>query len=85
MSMISLEERTRNSDVMVDGTLDKLIRKELITSEMATSLANDSNFVADMCKNLIDAAELLYIESDTILEGLSKKKKNNKKNNNKKS
>ena len=73
-----LKESVRKSDVMEDGTLDKLIRKELITSEMATSLANDSNYVADMCKNLIDAAELLYIDSDTILEGLAKPKKKKK-------
>jgi phosphate:Na+ symporter len=53
---------------MKDGTLDKLIRKELITSEMATSLANDSENVADISKNLIDVAELLYIQNDTLLD-----------------
>ncbi len=74
-SLEKLKEKTKQSDVLIDGTLDELIRKELITSEMATSLANDSNFVADICKNLIDATELLYIESDTILRGLPGKKK----------
>ena len=64
---------------MESGRLDKLIRNDLITSEMATSLANDSNYVADICKNLIDTAELIYIESDTILEGLGEKKKKKKK------
>ncbi len=74
-----LKEKAKKSDVMMDGTLDKLIRKGLITSEMATSLANDSNYVADICYHLISAAELLYIESDTILEGLDKPKKKKKK------
>ena len=62
-----LKLNAKESDVMVDGTLDKLIRKQLITSEMATSLANDSANVADTCKNLIDVAQLLYIQSDTLL------------------
>ena len=55
---------------MVDGTLDKLIREKLITEKMATSLASDSKNVADISKHLITAAELLYIESDLVLEGL---------------
>lgn len=66
-----MKERVRRSDILIDGTLDQLIRKELISSEMATSLANDSDNVAGICENLIKAAELLYIESDTILKGLS--------------
>ena len=69
-SLIRLREKAKKSDVLIDGTLDKLIREELITSEMATSLANDSSSVASICKNLIDAATLLYIESDSLFEGL---------------
>ena len=63
-----LKEKAEKSDVMIDGTLDKLIRKELIGSEMATSLANDSDNVAKISKNLITVAELLYIDIDTILQ-----------------
>lgn len=70
-----LREKAQKSDILVDGTLDKLIRSNLITSEMATSLANDSENVAGICKNLIEAAELLYIKSDSILEGLGNGKK----------
>jgi len=65
-----LKSKARKADVMKDGTLDKLIRKELITSEMATSLANDSENVADISRNLIDVAELLYIQNDTLLDEL---------------
>jgi phosphate:Na+ symporter len=54
--------------VLLDGTLDKLIREQKITSIMATSLANDSEHVASITRKLIETAELLYIESDTFLE-----------------
>lgn len=65
-----LRKKAKEEDVMVDGTMDNLIRKELITSEMGTSLANDSNNVTDICSHLIGAAELLYIQSDMLFEGL---------------
>jgi phosphate:Na+ symporter len=59
---------TAKKDVLTDGTLDHLIRTGAITSEMATSLANDSEAVAHISKHLIDAALLLYSQSDTLLE-----------------
>jgi phosphate:Na+ symporter len=49
-------------------TIDKLIRKDLITVEMASSLFNDYTNVNDMIKKLIEVAELLYGEKDTLLE-----------------
>ncbi|TBN01903.1 Na/Pi cotransporter family protein [Hyunsoonleella flava] len=48
--------------------IDKLIRKDLITSEMASSLFNDYTNVNDMIKKLIDVAELLYGKYDSLLE-----------------
>ena len=63
----NLKAKAVRKDVLKDGTLDKLIRKELVSSEMATSLANDSDNIANISKNLIDVAELLYIENDSIL------------------
>lgn len=62
--------KAREDDVLMSGSLDNLIRNKLITSEMATSLANDSKHVADICRHLVSAAQLLYIQSDTILEDL---------------
>lgn len=64
--------KAKKDDVLMNGSLDKLIRKGDITSEMATSLANDSNNVTDICRHLIGAAELLYIQSDTVLADLPK-------------
>ena len=62
-----LKAKANKSDVLVDGSLDQLIREKKISSAMATSLANDSAKVSNICKRLIETAELLYIQSDTIL------------------
>ncbi|XLS29855.1 Na/Pi cotransporter family protein [Flavobacteriaceae bacterium M23B6Z8] len=66
-SLENLKERVAQRDVLTDGTLDKLIRKNKITPEMATSLANDSSKVAAIATMLIDTAELLYINNDPLL------------------
>lgn len=52
-------------------SIDNLIRKNLITAEMASSLFNDYTNVNDMIKKLIDVAELLYSKKDSLFEELS--------------
>jgi phosphate:Na+ symporter len=47
-------------------TIDRLIRKDLITAEMASSLFNDYTNVNDISKKLIEVAELLYGEKDDL-------------------
>ncbi len=74
----SLKEKVRKSDILTDGSLDKLIRNDLISSEMASSLANDSDNVANISKNLVNVAELLYMHKDTLLEEEEDKKKEKK-------
>jgi len=64
------KEKIRENDVLFNGTLDRLIRDKAITSKMASSLINDSAIVASISKNLIKAAELLYIETDVLTIGL---------------
>ncbi len=49
-------------------SIDKLIRKNLITSEMATTLFNDFSNVNDIIKKLIEVAELLYGRNDTLFD-----------------
>jgi phosphate:Na+ symporter len=49
-------------------SIDKLIRKDLITAEMASSLFNDNSNVNDIIRKLIVVAELLYGKVDTLLE-----------------
>jgi phosphate:Na+ symporter len=48
--------------------INDLIRKHLITTDMASSLVNDNENVNDMIKKLIQVGELLYSERDSILE-----------------
>ncbi len=68
--LLELKSKVKQSDVLVNGRLDKLIREGVIDSKMATSLANDSDNVAGISRNLIRVAELLYIQRDTILTGI---------------
>lgn len=49
-------------------SIDKLIRKNLINAEMASSLFNDYANVNDMIKKLIEVAELLYGKKDLLFE-----------------
>ncbi len=51
----SLEEQ----DIVSNGTLDKLIREQRISSDMATSLMNDSTYAYDIQRNLIAAAQTI--------------------------
>jgi phosphate:Na+ symporter len=46
--------------------IDQLIRKNLITTDMASSLVNDNDNVRDLLNNLITVAELLYCRRDTL-------------------
>lgn len=62
-----LKKKAQLHDVLVNGTLDSLIRDKLITKNMATSLMNDSAAVGRACEILIEVAEMLYIHSDPIL------------------
>lgn len=61
-----LKLKAEKSDILFDGTLDKLIRERTITSAMASSLANDSQKVALISEKLIEAGELIYINQDTL-------------------
>jgi phosphate:Na+ symporter len=70
-----LKEKAVKSDVLINGTLDELIRDQKISSIMATSLANDSAIVAGVMKKLIETAELLYIDSDTLIQLTEPQKK----------
>jgi phosphate:Na+ symporter len=73
LRLIDLEKSladVRKHDMLLDGTLDDLVGGQKISLEMASTLANDSNYLIDICTHLIKAAELLYIESDTVMEEL---------------
>ena len=67
-----LKEEARLNKLAENKEIDNLIRKDLITVDMASSLVNDHDNVNDMIKNLIIVAELLYGKRDTILENTKK-------------
>ncbi|MCF8394529.1 MAG: Na/Pi symporter [Melioribacteraceae bacterium] len=63
-NLMEIKTKLEKHDVMMSGSLDKLIREQSITREMATSLINDSGIVRDICTNLISISELIYLQTD---------------------
>lgn len=55
-----LQQNLQAQDVVSNGTLDKLIREQLITPDMATSLMNDSHCAYEIQNNLIEATLAVY-------------------------
>jgi len=62
---------TEKYDIIANGTLDNLIRNDLISNEMATSLMNDSTYAYGISKNLIAMAEIIFTERSSETESLS--------------
>ncbi|MBJ2173992.1 Na/Pi cotransporter family protein [Aureibaculum sp. A20] len=66
--MNKLKTAAKQNKAKGNHSIDNLIRKELITPEMASSLFNDYSYVNDIIKKLIEVAELLYSNKDSLLE-----------------
>ncbi|MCU7906396.1 MAG: Na/Pi symporter [Candidatus Thiodiazotropha sp. (ex Epidulcina cf. delphinae)] len=60
LNLDGLKAEIEEIDVVANGSLDHLIRENLITERMATSIMNDSAYTFDISKNLIDMAETLF-------------------------
>lgn len=75
-TLLKLKEKAKLNKHQENLEIDSLIRKDLITVDMASSLVNDHDNVNDMIKNLIIVAELLYGKKDSILENGIKKAPN---------
>ncbi|MFD1292825.1 Na/Pi cotransporter family protein [Lutibacter holmesii] len=67
---VDAQEHIRKSN----KSIDKLIRDDLISTEMASSLFNDFSNVNDISKKLIEVAELLYSQKDSLFENGDTKK-----------
>ncbi|RZV65936.1 MAG: Na/Pi cotransporter family protein [Flavobacteriaceae bacterium] len=65
--LMELKEEAKMNIHQDNAQINKLIRKNLITVDMGSSLVNDNDNVNDMIKKLIAVAELLYTKKDTIL------------------
>lgn len=60
------KDRLENLDIINSGRIEDLIRKEKITSKMATSLINDSTNAYNICKNLLRIGNILFIRDDKL-------------------
>jgi phosphate:Na+ symporter len=69
--LIVLKNEAKDAMRQGNDSINKLIRDNLITVEMASSLVNDNDNVNDTIKKLIQVAELLYGEKDSLLEKAS--------------
>ncbi len=76
--LLALKSKAQENIAIGNIRIDELIRKDLITVDMASSLANDHDYVNDLINRLVTIAELLYGKKDSLLEngnnGLKHKK-----------
>lgn len=63
LSLDALKLAIEEDDIIANGELDRLIRDNAITAEMATSLMNDSAYAYDVADNLIRMAQVLFMPS----------------------
>lgn len=66
--LAQLKQEAKENIRLSNKSLDRLIRKDLINAEMASSLFNDYTNVNEIIKKLIEVAELLYGNKDSLLE-----------------
>ena len=66
--LLEMRNKVKENTRLGNNKINTLIRKNLITSNMASSLVNDHDNVNDMIKKLIEVGELLYSAKDSILE-----------------
>lgn len=67
LSLDALKSEMETSDKLVDGTVDRLIRNNRITAEMAISLMNDGSYADDVATKLINMGEALFSAGDINL------------------
>ncbi len=62
------KDRLQNLDVIGNGRIDSLIKEEKITSKMATSVINDTSNAYEICTNLLNVANILFIRDKKLRE-----------------
>lgn len=70
LSLDELKVDIERSDMLVSGSIDRLIRDNLITADMATSLINDTAYIRDVTDNLIETTRILFTPYDADLNEL---------------
>ncbi|MFQ5568855.1 MAG: Na/Pi cotransporter family protein [Rhodothermales bacterium] len=72
VTLKEMKEDLKESDILANGTLDRLVREQAITPAMATSLMNDSDYAHNIGKMLIEIAERMITAEGTDLKALEK-------------
>ncbi|MGH1362964.1 MAG: Na/Pi cotransporter family protein [Calditrichia bacterium] len=68
IALKEMEEDLEKSDVLANGTLDKLIRDQLISPAMTSSLMNDSASAYEIGKKLIEIAKRMFTAEGSDLK-----------------
>lgn len=66
--LMEMRNKAKENSKTGNKGINNIIRKNLITTDMASSLVNDHDNVNDMIKKLIEVGELLYGGKDSILD-----------------
>ena len=69
--LMELKREANENIYKSNREIDRLIRKELISTDMASSLVNDSDNLNDLIDKLIEVADILYGIMDPILNVLT--------------
>lgn len=64
----NLRDHVEKYDVLMNGTIDRLVRDNLVSNRMATSLMNDSAIAIKIARNLVDVSDLLYLQRDAFTD-----------------
>jgi len=65
LSLDTLKATIKNDDMQMNRAIETLIREQKITPETGSSLINDAAYMRNIKKNLLKAAETLFLHSNT--------------------
>jgi phosphate:Na+ symporter len=60
LSLDAAKVQLEQSDLVANGELDGLIRSRRINARVATSLMNDASYAHDLCRDMLNAATVLF-------------------------
>ncbi len=67
LSLDVLRLDIEKQDAVVNGSMDRLIRENLISAEMATSLMNDTGYAYQMANKLVDVGGVLFSQRNQAM------------------
>ena len=70
LKLIELKKEAKENIEKGNLEIDHLIRDDLITTDMASSLVNDHDNLNRLIKQLIEVAELVYSDTDPVMGGI---------------